>query len=347
VFSKLGFNKQSLSRIVGSWALAAFEKTSSPVLHLATNYQPLWLTYYIGLRAVFFASLPEYMDPDWDSLFGSLTAGRIGRVVPVKPYTRIALTCFGSHEEESLRTTPRQKKVLVVASGGLDSSTLATMYVQQGHEVELLHFTYGCRAEAREVQSIKAVAQALGVKCRFVPLGELFTVLAPSRLTNTKATFATGHGGEEGAEFAHEWVPARNLVMMAIATAIAEGNGFDTIALGANLEESGAYSDNTTLWRRRLADVVEVSTNVNCHVTVEAPFDNLMKSEIVRKAIEIGAPVEHMWSCYEGRDISCGTCGPCQMRRVGFKMSGIIDPIPYEWLPENFWEGCKPWVSRH
>jgi len=336
LFSKAGFEK-GLREIIGSFALAGFKNERRiPQLYLACNYKPLWIAHDDCNKCIFFASLPEYLDETWWKPQGT----RRLKLTEIPPYSMVRINSLGGIVYESLKPERVTKKVLVVCSGGLDSGTLATKYVKEGHKVELLHFTYGCRAEEREVVAVKAVAEALKVDVRFVDLGLLFRTLAPSKLTDPHGTSNRTSGGEAGAEFAHEWVPARNLVFMAIVTAIAEGNGFDTIALGANLEESGAYPDNEALWRRRLAAVVEVSTNVNVHIQVEAPFENLMKHEIVKLAIELKAPLEHMWSCYEGDSVQCGTCGPDQLRRMGFKMSGVIDPIEYEWLPEGFWDGC-------
>jgi len=337
LFSKVGF-EQGVKEIIGSFALAAFKNTKRiPELFLACNYKPLWLAFDNQNAVVYFASLPEYFDGDW----WKPTTRRNLVIREVPPYSMVKINTLGGVVWNSLRPEKTTKKVLVVCSGGLDSSTLATQYVRNGHQVRLLHFLYGCRAEQQEIKAVTAVADTLDLEPPlFVPMGELFRSLAPSNLTNLESVANRERGGEAGAEYAHEYVPCRNTVMLSIACAIAEGNGFDTVALGANLEEAGAYGDNEAGWRRKFNDMIQVATQFNSHIEVEAPFDNLMKAEVVKRAIELKAPLVQMWSCYEKGPVSCGTCGPCQLRRVGFKMCGIVDPIEYEWLPDGFWEDC-------
>src|SRR5690606_33507886 len=64
-------------------------------------------------------------------------------------------------------------------------------------------------------------------------------------------------------------------------------------------------------------------------VTLLEPVGALTKREIVARALELGAPVDLTWSCYDAGDFHCGQCGPCYMRRVAFQMAGVPDPIGY------------------
>lgn len=134
-------------------------------------------------------------------------------------------------------------------------------------------------------------------------------------------------GAVAGAEWAHEWVPARNLLMLSWAAAFAEANDYHHIALGNNLEEAGAYPDNeeelTTLFGDLLPNAVQNGYGLN----VLSPVGNLMKHEIVRVGLEIGAPYHLTWSCYLDGERHCGHCGPCFMRRTAFERNGARDPV--------------------
>jgi 7-cyano-7-deazaguanine synthase len=153
--------------------------------------------------------------------------------------------------------------------------------------------------------------------------------------------------GREGAEFAHEWVPARNFVFIALATAIAEAYGYDYIATGINLEESGAYPDNEMEFIRLLNKVLPYAVGPNKHVELLMPVGHLVKHEIVRLGLEVGAPLHLTWSCYDKGPKHCGRCGPCYMRRWAFKINGVRDPVEYD-LPteveDEFWRGTKPYT---
>jgi 7-cyano-7-deazaguanine synthase len=57
------------------------------------------------------------------------------------------------------------------------------------------------------------------------------------------------------------------------------------------------------------------------------------KDEIVKKAIELKAPLISSWSCYERNDKACGVCDSCALRLRGFEKVGLVDPIEYDQRP--------------
>jgi len=132
--------------------------------------------------------------------------------------------------------------------------------------------------------------------------------------------------GVTGAEYAHEWVPARNLLMIAKAVAYAEANGYGAVALGNNLEEGGAYPDNEEQFTTLLNAALPYAVQEGSKVELLAPVGMLMKHEIVALGARLGVPYELTWSCYRGGEHHCGACGPCFMRREAFRRNGLVDP---------------------
>jgi len=235
-----------------------------------------------------------------------------------------------------------KKRVLAICSGGLDSVVVATKYVREGHDVTLLHYQYKCRAEKKEVEAIPLIAKALGCKYMFCPMGDIFKgVIGHSRLTESGQPLMTERAGEASAELAWEWVPARNLIFYSLAVGIAEAHGFDVIALGNNLEESGAYPDNEAIFTDEFSTVLPYAVNLGKRVQVEMPVGHLMKHEIIKMGLELKAPLDLAWSCYEAEENPCGTCGPDFMRRTGFKMNSVKDPYKYKNEVDGFWDGCS------
>lgn len=204
---------------------------------------------------------------------------------------------------------------------------MAAKYAQNqlDMDITLIHFRYGSRAEGPEVAAIQKIAAELGVKLVLFPLPIYDKKDSP--LLDPDSTVA---GGEEGAEFAHEWVPARNLVMLSVATAYAEANGFDHIVLGNNLEEAGAYPDNEPEFINKFNDLLPFAVGDGKQVKVIMPVGNLMKHEIVKLGLDIGAPLHLTWSCYRAGEKHCGTCGPCYMRRKAFEINKAQEVIEYE-----------------
>jgi 7-cyano-7-deazaguanine synthase len=132
-----------------------------------------------------------------------------------------------------------------------------------------------------------------------------------------------------GAEYAHEWVPGRNIVFVSLAIAWAEAHGYHAVALGNNLEEGGGYPDNTELFTDHLNQASALAVQAHYGMRVLAPVSNLMKREIVGLGLKLDAPLTLTWSCYRGGEIACGHCGPCAMRRWAFERNGVPDPLTY------------------
>lgn len=308
--------KSTIKRLKGSFAILAMTKNDNE-LFVAANYRPIW---YITIDGgIFFASTRDSFPPGYNAQM-------------VSPYsmTHVYVNESGDLRIDKLSLNPptiAKHKVLVICSGGLDSVVSAT-YVQRvlGHDVELMHFIYGSRAQGPEVKAIEDVAKHLNVPLHFKAIPSVWDT-EDSNLLQSDGTIA---GGEEGAEFAHEWVPARNLVMLAVATAYAEAKGFAYIALGNNLEEAGAYPDNEPEFIERFNDLLPFAVGDGKKVTVFMPVGNLMKHEIVKLGAEIEAPMHLTWSCYRAGKLHCGKCGPCFMRRTAFEINNLAEVIDYE-----------------
>lgn len=299
----------SLNKVKGSYALACF---NGETILAAVNYKPL---YYARISdAVYFSSMERHFR-------GVMPAGQAP--VAVKPYSAIDLRTGWSQRLNLVN----DKSAVVIASAGLDSTVAATKLVREGWNVCLLHFTYGCAAEQREYMAIRCIAERLKCSCSYVTIN-LAEMLGPhsSRLFDQRPD-AVISGGIEGAEYAHEWVPARNFVFIAMATAWAEANGYHAVALGNNLEEAGAYPDNEEQFTHLLNKAVPYAVQAHYGMRVLSPVGHLMKHEIVKLGLDIGAPFEFTWSYYRGGDKHCGQCGPCFMRRKAFERSGTVDPV--------------------
>jgi 7-cyano-7-deazaguanine synthase len=297
----------AVQNLKGSYAILATHADLPGVIFAACNYRPIWLGSDFG--GIYFASSRDYF-PDSMS------------VDMLSPYSVWMVDDVNMIRLD--QPTEYRGRALVVCSGGLDSVVAATAMVCEGLHVELVHFRYGSRAEGPEIAAIHAVAAHLGVKLHIVPMG--IYDKSDSPLLQADSAIA---GGEAGAEFAHEWVPARNLVMLSLATAYAEAKGFDTIVLGNNLEEAGAYPDNEPEFIARFNDLLPFAVGDGKKMRVLMPVGNLMKHEIVALGHELGAPLHLTWSCYRNGPTHCGKCGPCYMRRKAFEINHIPEVIQY------------------
>lgn len=302
---------RTIARLKGSYAILAVHPHAPGQVFVAANYRPVW--YAVTPLGTFFASSRFFFPPN---------------MVPqmLEPYSAAVFTARGKVLSRSLRSPQRARsKALIVCSGGLDS-VVSAAYAQKvlGYDIHLIHFRYGSRAEGPEVAAVRQVAQELGCELTLFPLNVYSKEDSPLLDPDSKVA-----GGEEGAEFAHEWVPARNLLLLSVATAFAEARGIETIVLGNNLEEAGAYPDNEPEFIARFNDLLPFAVGDGKRMEVIMPVGNLMKHEIVALGHEIGAPLHATWSCYRAGELHCGTCGPCYMRRKAFQINGLPEVINY------------------
>lgn len=297
--------RTSLEKVVGSYALAA---VGADTVLLAANYKPLF--YYSDGETTYFSSMERHLKD-------LLAWGQ--RPVQVGPYEAVDL---GKGHNCNLKRMNADSAV-VVCSGGLDSTVVATFLKHQGYRVHLLHFIYGARAGERERRLIPLIAESIGATFSFERI-DYTTMKGNSPLLDPTATIS---GGIKGAEYAHEWVPARNLLMMAHAAAYAEANDYHTIALGNNLEEAGSYPDNEEQFTLEMNHVMNYAVQNSYRLRVVSPVGHLMKHEIVKMGLDLNAPLRHTWSCYHGEEKHCGNCGPCFMRKAAFTHNGLVDPV--------------------
>lgn len=194
-------------------------------------------------------------------------------------------------------------KSLVLLSGGIDSTVVLADAINRKNEVRAVTFLYG-QTHVREVRAAEQVAQHYGIKHQTLELGSIF---GPSALTGGMAIPETHADAPDATE-----VPGRNLVLLSTAAALADGEGFNVVAFGANAADAAGYPDCRPAFVEGLRDVIMAGTKH--HVTLHAPLLYRTKTEIVRLGRQMGAPLHLTWSCYRGGEEPCHRCGACISR---------------------------------
>lgn len=194
-------------------------------------------------------------------------------------------------------------RALVLLSGGIDSTVVLAEAVARQEEVRAVTFLYG-QTHSREVDAATAIAAHYGVKHQVVSLGSIF---GASALTGA-LTIPETHAEEPDATE----VPGRNLVLLSTAAAIADGEGLNLVAFGANAADAAGYPDCRPVFVESLRDVIMLGTKN--HVTLHAPLLYRTKTEVVRLGRQMDAPLHLTWSCYRGGEEPCHCCGACISR---------------------------------
>lgn len=227
-------------------------------------------------------------------------------------------------------------KVAVLLSGGVDSTTCLAMAVKEyGTEnVTALNIHYG-QKHAKELECAAKLAKYYGVSYRLLDLSSVFTLSNCSLLTHSSDKIIHESYAEQLKEIGGEgtvstYVPFRNGLMLSAAASLAQSVGATEIWYGAHMDDAAghAYPDCTTEFVEAMKTAIYEGTGKE--IILKAPFINSNKAGIVKKGLELKVPYEMTWSCYEGGDKPCGTCGTCIDRQKAFTANGVRDPLEYE-----------------
>jgi len=216
---------------------------------------------------------------------------------------------------------------VILVSGGMDSCVTAAIANQESESLAFLHISYGQRTENRERKAFNDIAEFYGVEKRFDISIEHLAKIGGSSLTDKD--IAVTEADLQSKEIPASYVPFRNANMLSIATSWAEVLGAGAIYIGAVAEDSSGYPDCRPVFYEAFQKAIDAGTKPETHIQIRTPIIHLSKAEIVKKGIELNAPLHLSWSCYRNEDFACGTCDSCALRLRGFEQAGVKDPIPY------------------
>ena len=236
----------------------------------------------------------------------------------------------------------KNAKAVVLLSGGMDSCVTAGI-ARQTHDVALLHACYGQRTARRERRAFDEIADFYGASERLVVELNYFSAIGASALTDSR--IAVPERDLSGAspaqpvlhvsEIPVTYVPFRNAHFLSVAVSWAEAISANAVFIGAVAEDSSGYPDCRPEYYRVFQELVQVGTRPETHIEIVTPVISMRKSEIIRRGIELGAPLHLTWSCYQGEDVACGVCDSCLLRLQAFEQAGLTDPIAYRKLGDN------------
>jgi len=214
-----------------------------------------------------------------------------------------------------------------LVSGGMDSCVTAALAREENTEIAFLHISYGQRTEARERRAFAELADRLAVRKRLAVSIESLKAIGGSSLTDEDMPVTEANLTAPG--IPTSYVPFRNAHMLAIATSWAETIGAQRIYIGAVAEDSSGYPDCRPEFYEAFQRAIDAGTKPETRIEIVTPVIHLTKSQIVRRGVELGAPLELTWSCYAAADRACGRCDSCALRRRAFQQAGVKDPIAY------------------
>lgn len=224
------------------------------------------------------------------------------------------------------------KKAVVLLSGGIDSAVAAAIAQKAGYQLFALSFDYGQRHKL-ELDAAKEIARALRIGRHLIfplPISQFggSSLLGEGEVPKGRSEDQIADG------IPNTYVPARNLVFLAVAVSFAETVSASAVIIGAHTVDYSGYPD----CRPEFLDCFQRAANLATRAGAEKrliriwpPLIRMSKSEIIKTGSELGLDFSLTFSCYDpdeqGR--ACGQCDSCLIRIKGFSGAGVKDPTPY------------------
>lgn len=221
-------------------------------------------------------------------------------------------------------------KAIVLASGGLDSCVTVACAINDGYKVSLLHINYGQRTQKREDKAFDDIAAYYGIKNKMTVDIDYLKRIGGSSLIDMSMKVEEDTIPTSNGSLPSTYVPFRNANMISIAVSWAEVIGAKKIYVGAVEEDSSGYPDCREIFYEKFNELLSVALADESDIQIVTPVIHLSKKDIVKKGIELKAPLHLTWSCYQNEDKACGVCESCKLRLNGFAQAGINDPIKYK-----------------
>src|SRR5205085_7384576 len=221
--------------------------------------------------------------------------------------------------------TGTKSGAVVLLSGGMDSCVCAALAARD-HHAAAVHVSYGQRTEERERQSFEKICDRLGIRDRLIVRNDALRAIGGSALTDSSISVPESHA--IGLEVPITYVPFRNAHFLAVAVSWAEVLGAEKVYIGAVEPDSSGYHDCRPAYYKAFNEVVKAGTK-DGRIEIVTPLIAMRKTDIVRLGLELGAPFDLTWSCYQREDRACGICDSCVLRLRAFCEAGAEDRIPY------------------
>jgi len=211
-----------------------------------------------------------------------------------------------------------KKKVIILTSGGLDSSTVAGLAKSSNAKIYGLSFDYGQRHN-KELEAAKKIATYFNFEDLKIVKIDL-SLWGGSSLTDKKKLIPKT--GINKNIIPNTYVPGRNTIFISVALSYAEAINADLIGIGVNVLDYSGYPDCRPDYIKQFQKLANLSNKrgrENNPIKLWTPLLDLNKEEIIEMAFNNNVPVKETWSCYVGGSKPCEKCDSCRIRIKAYK----------------------------
>jgi len=201
----------------------------------------------------------------------------------------------------------------VLHSGGMDSTVCLLQAQEAGHTVISLGVQYGQRHSV-ELQFAEKQAARYNIERRLI---EVHWDKPVRQLPQSRTVSSIREAGVSPA-----FLPARNLIFLALASGEAAGVGATQIWTGINSIDFSGYPDCTPEFLESFSTCLDRAYPNGPRLV--APLLQLSKPQIAQEAKRLGLSASDTWSCYRpevnGADVKpCGRCDACVLHAYAWQ----------------------------
>tara|TARA_B110000444_G_scaffold62291_1_gene58288 strand:- start:500 stop:1180 length:681 start_codon:yes stop_codon:yes gene_type:complete len=221
------------------------------------------------------------------------------------------------------------KKVLVLFSGGLDSTTALAIAQSKGYKITALTINYKQRHDYEITASKNIIASYSDISHIIFDID--LTRIGGSALTDSSINVPS----EESSGIPITYVPARNTIFLSIAASYAERLKISEIYIGVNAIDYSGYPDCRPDFIASFEKMINLGTKSGSEGSsfkIITPLINMTKAEIIKTGLNLGVDYSDTVSCYSlsNSGKACGNCDSCKFRKKGFMDACIDDPTIYQ-----------------
>ncbi len=216
-------------------------------------------------------------------------------------------------------------KTILLLSGGMDSLLITALAHQRGDDLYALFYDYGQKTNKKEKDCFDKICDHYKIdnNSRKVLNLDALKSIGGSSLTDSNIDVEVELDKKS---IPNSYVPFRNTIFLSLATSYAETINANSIMIGAVLEDSLGYPDCRPEYYATYNNLIRVASTCDA-LKVETPIIRMTKSQILFKCVELKAPLELSWSCYQSETKPCNECDSCLLRAKAFSEIDMNDPL--------------------
>jgi len=247
------------------------------------------------------------------------------KAAPVNPNSPVKPSPAPVVKAAPVKPDPVKEPVVVILSGGMDSTTLLYDIMNRGYIPYALTVNYAQR-HVKEIECAKETCKALKVTHKVIDLWQVGTELLQGSALTSDTAVPEGHYSEKAMRATV--VPNRNMILLSLAIGYAISIKAKKVFYGVHTGDHTVYPDCRDVFTKAMKGAALL-----CDwspIEVLALYQNIDKGDIVAKGLKLNVDYSKTWTCYKGMEKACGKCGSCVERILAFFKAKVDDPVPYE-----------------